>query len=590
MARELAHRGPDAQAVWTRGSVGLAHTRLSIIDVEGSPQPMTIGQHTIAYNGEVFDYQRVRAELVQRGCRFSSNGDTEVLLQLLATDGIDALNGIDAQYCFAWFDADSRVLRLVRDPAGILPLYYVANAKQLAFASEPKALLALMPEHRDVDLDSLAEYLIRRSVAAPHTLFKGIRKLEPGHVLAIEPGGRVTDSTYWSIPNREPDAGLSADDAIEQTHAALVRSVRNRLVADVPVGAYLSGGLDSSLIVAIARAQRAAPINTYSAGFGDARFDELPYARDVSTQLRTSHHEVTVGPDDFIALWEELTWFRDAPLSEPADVAVYKLAREARKDVKVILSGEGSDELFGGYPKYRAAKLFAPVDALLPNAVVRPLAEELQRRLPRGLAKLRIPLRALAAAPALRHDAWFSAFSDRDLASLAPRTNGRRDRSPLGKGDVIQQMLYADCHAWLSDNLLERGDRMSMAASVETRPPFVSRELFETAFKIPTRFKAGVTRAKWIVKEIARQYLPSRIVDRKKIGFRVPLDRWFRNDIQGFATDMLLSRTSFVSTALDRREVARIVGDHHRGHRDNRMKMWVLLSLELWHRKLIARS
>jgi asparagine synthase (glutamine-hydrolysing) len=585
MMQALGHRGPDDSAIWRDGSIGFAHTRLSIIDLEGSRQPMALDGHVLAYNGEVFDYRDLRARL---GGAFASGGDTEALLRLLARDGIPGLAGIDGQFAFAWFDSHERVLRLVRDPLGVLPLYYAHDGHQIAFASEPKALLAVRPELRAVDPDSLADYLVHRSVPAPYTLFQGIRKVEPGHVVAVSADGRFRDEAYWRVPNREPDETISARDAIARTERALVRSVSNRLVADVPVGAYLSGGLDSSLIVALATAQGHARLNTYSAGFADRRFDELPFARTVSAQLGTTHHEVVVGADEFAALWEELSWYRDAPLSEPADVAVYKLARLARQDVKVVLSGEGSDELFGGYPKYRAVRIACMLERL---PLIKPAAERLQRALPRSLSRLRVPLRAVAASsPAERQRAWFSAFSEPELARLTSHRGHRRHVAINDglRGDAVQQLLYYDCHTWLADNLLERGDRMSMATSVESRPPFMARDVVETAFALPSRFKAGGRTTKWVIKQIARKYLPAQIVDRKKVGFRVPLDRWFRGEIQDFARATLLARNAFVCEVFDRRAVTAIVDDHTSARRDEEMKLWILLSLEMWHRRFIA--
>ena len=362
-------------------------------------------------------------------------------------------------------------------------------------------------------------------------------------------------------------------------------------MADVPVGAYLSGGVDSSLIVALINAARdGAGVETFSAGFGDDRFDELPYARAVSSQLGTQHHEVHVTADDFTSLWPQLTRHRGAPVSEPADVAVFRLAELARKSVKVVLSGEGSDELFAGYPKYRYARLARPLVAV-PSRVRTPVLEALQHALPARASRPRTMLRALGAPDdAAVLEGWFSPFTAAERRSLVGRADGhgQLDVVQRATGDIVQKMLYVDCHAWLADNLLERGDRMSMAASVELRPPFLDVDLVELAFRLPSSVKVHDGTAKWVVKEIARRYLPDEIVDRRKVGFRVPLDAWFREGLREMANDLLLGSSSFVGQTMDRGVVSRLLTDHERGRRNEEIRIWTLLSLEVWHREFFG--
>ncbi len=358
------------------------------------------------------------------------------------------------------------------------------------------------------------------------------------------------------------------------------------MVADVPVGAYLSGGVDSSLIVAMmSQLSGGGRVETFSAGFGDPRFDELPYAREVSQALGTSHHELIVEPANFRDLWHRLTWHRDAPISEPADLAIFQLATLARQQVKVLLSGEGSDELFAGYPKYAWAGRAAWADAL-PAGLREAAFRALERGLPRSAGKARIALRAMSArSEADRFQTWFAPFTAYERDALMPGEERAQHRAIASRtgGDLIQRMLYADCHAWLTDNLLERGDRMAMAASVESRPPFMDHELVELAFRLPSDVKLRNGSTKWVVKEVARRHLSERIVDRRKVGFRVPLDAWFRSELREMAGDMLLGPHSFVGDRMNRNVIERLLADHQRERRDEEIRIWTLLCLEVWH-------
>jgi asparagine synthase (glutamine-hydrolysing) len=466
---------------------------------------------------------------------------------------------------------------------GILPLYYAVDTGKIVFASEVKALLAVLPAP-ELDVDSLHDYLAHRSVRAPYTLFKGIRKLPPGHVLRATRSGQVDVRPYWSLANDPPQLDVSPREATDLVESALIDSVGEAMVADVPVGTYLSGGLDSSLITALAARAAGGRVSTYSAGFRDSPADELPWARRVSSLLGTEHHEVVVGPEDFIDDWALLTWHRDAPLSEPTDVAVHRLATLARQDVKVVLSGEGSDELFAGYPKYRFARTSEVLGAV-PAAVRGPLLGYVERRLPARYGRQAIALRAMAAdSEGERLRTWFAPFTAGErIALLGPPARGAGHYYDDAHGDAIQRMLYADCHGWLSDNLLDRGDRMSMASSLELRPPFLDARLVDLAFRLPSSVKLRRRTTKWVVKEVARRYLPNEVVDRKKVGYTVPLDQWLRGGMRDLAWDMLTSDRSLVGSLLSRVAVRELLERHDRGQRMEHMRLWTLLGLEVWH-------
>lgn len=585
MAARLSHRGPDDSGIWTEGPVGFAHTRLSIIDLSGSRQPMASagGNAHVVFNGEILNYRELRRDLTYP---FTTQGDTEVLLALHEQAGPAAVDRLRGQFAFAVHDGKSDELHLYRDRLGILPLYYVATGKVFAFASEIKALLPVMDACR-VDEQSLHDYLAHRCVPAPHTLIEGVRKVRPGNHLVVRPDGSVSSSSYWRLPTPADVRRVSAREAVALVDRALTESVRESLIADVPVGTYLSGGVDSSLITAlVARERHGAGLHTFSAGFGDSSLDETSWARTVAGIVGSTHHEVLVTAEDFQQNWTKLSWHRDAPLSEPADVAVFRLAQLARQEVKVVLSGEGSDELFGGYPKYRYAGITRRLGSL-PGPALR----RLEKTLPAELARLRIAMRALSETSyPERMRGWFAPFTASERTQLIGKPPNRSSLAPYrdGRGDALYRALYADMHTWLADNLLERGDRMSMAASLEQRPPFLDHRLVELAFTLPSVVKVRGRTTKWVVKEVARQYLPAAIVDRPKVGFKVPLDEWFRGGLRDMAFDLLSGPSSFVGSTLDPVAVNGLLGAHLSGERNEQSRLWTLLSMEVWHRELFG--
>ncbi len=574
--------------VWAEGSVALGHSRLSIIDVAGSHQPMATpdGRFEIVFNGEILNYRELRSQL---SYPFSTNGDTEVLLALFEKFGPAAVPRLRGQFAFAVHDVKTGETHLFRDRVGILPLYYYSDSTLFAFASEIKALLPQLPSCR-VDEDSLHDYLSHRVVPAPYTLITGVRKVKAGHHLLIKPDGTVISEPYWQVPNEPAVLDVTEAEAVDLVDQALTESVREALIADVPVGLYLSGGVDSSLLTALARREHGnQPLHTFSATFGDHPLDESSWARKVSGIFGTTHHEVSVTAEDFQNNWGKLSWHRDGPLSEPADVAINSLARLARERVKVVLSGEGSDELFGGYPKYR----FAVATRWLGGRASAGALSRLENSLPAGRSKLRIAVRALSEPThAERMRAWFAPFTSRERERLLGGPAQRSVIAPYtdGLGDALNRMLYADMFTWLSDNLLERGDRMSMAASLETRPPFLDPRLVELAFSLPSRYKVQRGTTKWIVKQVALAHLPADVVNRPKIGFKVPLDDWFKGGLRDFAYDALTGPSSYIASRFDKAEIASLLADHLSGRRKEEVRLWTLLSLEVWHREMVARG
>lgn len=582
----LHHRGPDAQSVWRGDGIVLAHTRLSIIDVESSHQPM-VGDlgHVMVYNGAIFNYKELRRQLPGP---WKTSGDSEVMLRLLARHGIKGLQRIRGQFAVALWNQTSRKLVLARDAMGVLPLFWWTDGRQLAFASEVDALRAILRMPLDIDPDSLALYLTHRAVPAPGSLWRGIQKLPPGHALEISPGSgpRLTD---WRPAPTEVNTAMTEGQAIEGSSRRLRAAVERALVADVPVGAYLSGGLDSSLVCAMVRQVRpATPLHTYCASFEDESADESGWAQRVADHIGSHHTTVPVRSEDFLDEWPRLSRFRGAPVSEPSDVALYRLAERARQDVKVVLSGEGADETFAGYPKHRYASLSARAGRV-PVRVRRDVLLTAAAALPVKGRRLSVALRALAEeGEANRLRAWFASFSPDEIEQLTgrPPTPASADL----RGTPLARMLRYDQGIWLSDNLLERGDRMTMAASLELRPPYLDADLVDFASTIHHRILMKQGAGKYVLRKLAEPLLPAPIVGRKKQGFPVPLSAWLRGRMGEDAFDLLLSTDSFISTYVDQHHVRTILTDHRSGKGDRTGKIWTLLSLEVWGRQVARRA
>lgn len=553
MTELLHHRGPDESAVWVGPGIGLAHARLAVLDREHAHQPMhsVDGRWVLALDGDILNHERLRAHL---DYPFRTHGDAEVVLAGLALEGISFVERLQGQFAIVAHDLRTDTTHLVRDRLGILPLHYRHIPGGIAFGSEVKALLAVGPPPQ-VDHRSLDAYLDTRHVPAPDTLFEGVKKVRPAHRVSIMPGGHLEEATYWTAPESDPAGTWSPGDAIEAVGDGVREAVRAALVADVPVGAYLSGGLDSSLVVAEVQQLCDDPVHTFSAGFGDHPDDTLTSARRVSTVLGTQHHEVHVRAIDFEELWATLTWHRDAPISEPTDIAMFALARSAREHVGVALSGCGGDALFGGHPPHRYARL-TERSTVLPTWLRPTLTGPLGRR------------------PS------FSESERRRLLGTAPPPE-RRTSPALGL-DPVDRVLRHDLRHRLPDDLLERGDRWSMAASLQVRPPLLDHHLVELAFRLPTSVKVRSGSTSWVLKEAARRLLPDEVVDRRPSGARVPLDSWFRSGLRGTARERLLAPDSWVGQTLDRDVVRDLVERHDRGANEE-LRLWTLLCLEMWH-------
>ena len=591
-ARAMAHRGPDDEGIYLDGAVGLGNRRLSIIDLAGGHQPLANEDETvwITFNGEIYNYRELRAELESRGHRFRTSTDTEAVVHLYEDHGAAAVEHLRGMFAFALWDRRQRRLLLARDRIGIKPLFYRLEPGRIVFASEVRALRELVAGPLEIDPQAIYDFIGFRYIPAPGSFYRGIQKLLPAHVLIADANGARTER-YWTIPPEDGDARSPAEYA-EEVAGMLRESVRLRLVADVPLGAFLSGGVDSSAIVALMADLGARPLRTFSVGFAETEANELPYAARIARRYATEHTAILIRPRDLADQLERLVAFRNEPLAEPTDVALYLMSKRAAQDVKVVLAGEGGDELFAGYPKYAADRLAGLVSAL-PQEATRALI----RWLPYRQRRVKVALEALSITDAAERSAtWFASFTREERERLfapdflaqvdtghparvfAQYLSEARDRSPL------KRMLYADLKVWLPDNLLLRGDLMTMAASIEERLPFLDHRLVELAARIPGRWLARGFRTKWLLKRALQPYLPAGTLGRRKAGFALPVGVWFRKTLQSMVADLTLSPQARSRQYFSPTTVETLVREHFNGVRDRQKQLWALVNFELWLR------
>ncbi len=598
MARIMAHRGPDDEGVWHDQHAGLAARRLKIIDLVGGHQPMSNEDQTcwLAFNGEIYNYRELRARLEAKGHRFQSRSDGETILHLYEEEGEGCLAHLEGMFGFALWDRTRRRLLLVRDPLGIKPLYYRVRNGELAFASEAKALLLDPSCPREPDLEALAAYLTFLYIPSPATAFAGIEKLAPGHKLVFE-DGRARVTAYW---RPEPPTRLITDpgEATERVAAALADSVVRHLISDVPLGVFLSSGLDSSSIVALMRRASSGSIRTFTLDFEEASFGEAAAARMIVRAAATDHHEFIVRPDVARVL-PDLVWHLDEPLADSSLVVTHLVARLAREHVTVALSGIGGDELFLGYPRYLGIRWAARYARLAPPRVRRGLAR-LGALLPDSArsddpsGRLR---RFLAAGPlstAERYLAWVSFVSSTELRELmpglpassdplAPHRRMLLDRLGAGSGEaeLVAAVSALDLGTYLADDLLTLGDKMTMAASLELRVPFCDRRLCETVLAIDPRLRAGAG-LKSLLRRAMRPLLPPEIMTRPKRGFSVPLATWLRGALAELAADLLSEGRMRRRGLIEWAPVRRLIDEHGSGRRNHADRLFALMVLELW--------
>jgi len=603
MCQSMVHRGPDDQGIYLRGSVGLGMRRLSIIDVAGGHQPIHNEDQTVwvVFNGEIYNFLELRAGLEKRGHRFYTNTDTEVVAHLYEELGADCVQQLRGMFGLAVYDERKRSLLLARDRLGKKPLHYALVDGRLLFGSEIKAILAGSPELSEVDQEGLLYFFNFNYIPDPFTAFTHIRKLPPGHLLEYK-NGRLEVRQYWDFP---PFGGLdpgSEQECLEELEHRLAEATRLRLISDVPLGALLSGGVDSSIVVALMARASTGPVKTFSIGFRNADFNEAPYARQVAEKFATEHHELVVDPDVHQTL-EYLTGMLEEPFGDSSILPTYYVSRLAREHVTVALSGDGGDELFAGYDRYWT-NLRSRLPEKIPQRAGRFFRESIYPHLPKELYGRRfaysmtLPLRDRyidglcfqSVEPADR-----SLFSADFLAWAKTRVlpaelfRNYFDRAPAQ--DPLSRMQYLDLKTYLPGDVLCKVDRMSMATSLEVRSPLLDHVFVEWAVSLAPKWRMRMGQPKYVLKKVAERLgVPSQVLYRPKQGFALPLVHWFREQLKDELPELLLDSRALQRGYFDPKAVRRVLDEHSRGRFDHSGLIWQLLIFELWHRNFLANA
>jgi asparagine synthase (glutamine-hydrolysing) len=600
MTATMVHRGPDADGYYIDGSLGLGHRRLSIIDLSGGDQPITneTGDIWIVFNGEIYNYSDLRDFLEARGHRFRTESDTEVIVHLYEERGLDCLTVLDGMFAFALWDAPKSRLLMARDRLGKKPLYYYCNNHFISFASELKGLLADREIPLDIDSRALFDYLRYGYVPTPRTIYRDIRKLEPGHWLVAELNGIIKQAPYWHLTFT--DDLQESEHHIHETLRQLVQqAVKKRLVSDVPLGAFLSGGIDSSLIVGTMARFLNQPVKTFTIGFKEAAFDESSDAQKIASHFQTDHHTQFLEADKIEDLLPRLVSQFDEPFSDASALPTYYVSKFAREYVTVVLSGDGGDEVFAGYKRY----LEEPRDTLflnLPGLLRKHLIGSVAHLLPYGARGKRY-FSYISDEAVARYRSRVGVFSDWDLRPLLKpdfirqlSSNGQPDtldHAYLGcsSGSSLSVMQHADIKTYLLDDILVKVDRMSMLNSLEVRSPFLDYHLIEYAARIPAALRLKNGQGKYILREAFRGFLPDSTFEKPKQGFGVPFEFWFRGSLSAFAQEHLSSPELEGLDMFDIKALTRLLIDHASGRRDNSPLIWNLLNLVYWKQTFARR-
>jgi asparagine synthase (glutamine-hydrolysing) len=597
MRETLRHRGPDDAGAWASGDgrIALGHRRLSIIDLSpAGRQPMTdmTGELQIIFNGEIYNYQELRHDLEHRGHRFRTATDTEVILEAYREWGVNCLGRLNGMFAIGLFDARARRLLLARDRAGEKPLFYFADGRSLTFASELKALFADPACPRVMDVDALDYYLAFGYVPGERCLVRGIRKLPQGHALTFDlESGALDTFAFWSLPTEAcPDASASDEDLVEELHQLLSDSVRLRMIADVPVGIMLSGGVDSSLVTAMAAQTSSRPVKTFTVTFpGHGAFDEAPYARAVAQHFNTDHREL-VAESASVELMPELARQYDEPIADSSMIPTYLVSRMIRREATVALGGDGGDELFGGYPHHSWAQQQMRMGGWLPGPARRMVRSATRRLTPIGMKGRNYVLGLTSEPPGnlVQFNILFDADARRRLlAPLADRPRvadgpeAYKARLCRAGGSSLQQITALDFQTYLVDDILVKVDRASMLCSLEVRAPFLDPRLIQFAFgRLPDRLRATARERKILLRRLAGRLLPASLDLTRKQGFSLPLAQWFKGDWGRYMADLLTRG----DTLFDRRSVGQLLMGQRRGF-SNTHRLYALAMIELWRRE-----
>jgi asparagine synthase (glutamine-hydrolysing) len=607
MCALLAHRGPDGEGVEVIGSAGLGHRRLSVIDIEGGAQPMFNEDRTAAvvFNGEIYNFRDLRKRLTENGHALATDhSDTEAIVHLYEERGVDCVDELRGMFAFAVWDSSRRRLMLARDRAGKKPLYYAEAGGALWFASEMKALLAIPEIPREVNPRAIHDFLTHQYVPSPQTIFHGISKLPHAHRLIWE-NGTITAERYWDL-EYEPKQSISEAGARERAEEIIDEAVRLRLESDVPLGCFLSGGIDSSLMVAMMRRHVSGPLRTFSIGFEEAGYSELPYARQVAERFDTQHEEFIVRADAAEAL-PKLAWHFDEPFADMAALPTYYLSEMTRRHVTVALNGDGGDESFAGYERYRGLHVFRQWSRLpdwFRRYLVRGLSRLASRMFPLNpfLGNVVYVNETTLAEPAWRYLQTLLIFREdmkermytREFAAQVGESSSlgwmksHYDRDGLKA--PIDRMLNCDAQTYLPEDLLPKVDRTTMAFGLEGRSPLLDQELMQFAASLPAEIKFRGGELKSLLKQIAKPLLPEGLTERKKQGFSTPVGLWFKRDLKDLTRELILSDRAVGRGLFRRPYLERMLKEHEIGRQNHHHRLWALMCLEMWFRTFADRE
>ena len=592
MCSAIVHRGPDDEGVYLGDGVALGQRRLSIIDLEGGHQPLSNEDRTvwIVFNGEIYNYRELRRELEQRGHVFQTDSDTETIVHLYEDHGERCVDRMRGMFAFAIWDERRRQLLLARDRMGIKPLYYAERGNELIFASELKPILQLAHVPRAIDWGAAHHLFTFLSTPSASSIVDGVAKLEPARTaVASRAQPRLRIDKYWDVQFR-PNENASEGELVEELRALLNESVTLHQISDVPVGAFLSGGIDSSAVVGL---MSQAGLKTFSIGFAESAFDELQHARQVAAAFSTDHYDLVLKPD-VVQIVEDLTWYLDEPFGDTSAIPTFMVSKLAAEQVKVVLSGDGGDELFAGYDRYVVEQRERRLDAI--PRPLRAVAGGIGRLMPEGMTGRRFlrhlaldgPRRYLDASSMFRADEMRRLFRPQAFEYLTRHDPLAESFAALQEygDDWLSAVQYRDIHTYLPLDILTKVDRATMAHSLEARPPLLDHRLAEFAATIPAQYRLRGGTTKYLFKQAMRGVLPDAIIDRPKHGFAVPIAKWLRSDLAGFARALLLSDDCRQRGIFDAAHVERLLTLNARG-RDLDLQLWTMMSFELWCQRFL---
>ncbi|MCB2155846.1 asparagine synthase (glutamine-hydrolyzing) [bacterium] len=606
MTDQIAHRGPDGDGHFVDGPLALGHRRLAIIDIAGSPQPMTTvdERYVITFNGEIYNYHELREELIARGRKFATRGDTEIILAAYAEWGSDFVRRLRGMFAFAIWDKAERRLFMARDRVGKKPLFYIFSPTLVAFASEMKALLPLPDFDKAIDEQALYDYLTLQYVPDPATIFRSVRKLEPGHWLQVDANGTASSQRYWKLDYADAPESLSEKEWEERTEAAIDEAVRVRLESEVPLGIHLSGGIDSSAVVAFARRHVTGKLRTFSIGFREQGFDETPYARTVAERFETDHEEFVVE-SEALDILPDLVWHFDEPFADMAALPTWFLSKMTRQHVTVALNGDGGDESFAGYERHRGrgdVNSMRNLPAPIRHKILPPLTNMIGKTF-RGSARAEevAYLGELLAAPDGRYYTQYLTIMRRYqkrqllqpdvMARIAEKNSGRFMEHYYNEPGIpsdVERRMNCDAHTYLPGALLPKVDHTTMAFGLEARSPFLDHHLMDHAASIPASIKFGNVELKRHLKRVLRGIIPDEVMDRPKKGFSVPLGVWLKGETEKIVHEMLLADDARSRAYFQPEAIERLLRFHLQGKQRNAHRLWILIVFEMWMRRFLV--